>query len=107
PPPLAPRGPFAAPSDPAPFGPRVRVPADEQRWVGRAAEREPLVPRLVDLLDGTGSGQFLAKELAGRLPGVGPRDALRAVLVSGQLEELLEIGHDAARVQRHEDDPKA
>ena len=65
--------------------------ADEQRALGRAAQREPLVARLVDLLlDGHGC-ELPAQPLARPLPRLRPGHALRAVLVAGQLLELAQL----------------
>src|SRR5581483_4405227 len=63
--------------------------------------REPLVPRRVDLLGRAGPGDLLAQPLPRALPGLRPRDPLRAVLVSGQAPQLLELGDGAGRVERH------
>ena len=93
--------------EPAAVRHRVQVAADQQRAVGGAGEREPLVARLVDLLDRARALHLLSQELAGLLPRVGPGDPLRAVLVAGQLAQLVEVGDRACRVQRHELDPKA
>ena len=87
--------------EPAAVRHRVDVPADEQRPVGAAREREPLVARLVDLLDRAGRRDLPAEPLARLLPRVGPGHALGAVLVPCQLAELLELRHGALRVQPH------
>ena len=65
--------------------------AEQERALRGARQREPLVPGLVDLLLGADGDDLLAQPLAGALPGLGPRDALRAVLVAGQLLQLAEL----------------
>ena len=70
----------------------VDVAAEQERALGRARQREPLVPGLVDLLLGARRHDLLAQPLARPLPRLGPRDALRAVLVAGQLLQLAELG---------------
>ncbi len=87
--------------EPAAVRHRVDVAADQQRALGRAGEREPLVSRLVDLLHRPRAGDLLAQPAARRLPGVRPGDALGAVLVAGQLAELLQLGDGARGVERH------
>ena len=64
-------------------------------------EREPLVPRLVDLLLERDAVELAAQPLARRRPGLGPGDALRAVLVAGQLLELAQLRDGAGRLERH------
>ena len=92
--------------EPAAVRHRVDVAADEQRALGSAAQREPLVARLVDLLlDGHG-GELPAQPLARPLPRLRPRDALGAVLVSGQLLELAQLVDGARWLERHVLDPK-
>jgi hypothetical protein len=73
------------------------VAADEQRTIGGARQREPLVAGLVDLLLGARRDDLLAQPLPRPLPRLGPRDALRAVLVAGQLLQLAELGDGAVR----------
>src|SRR5581483_3104117 len=75
--------------EPAAVRHRVDVPTEEQRALRVALEREPLVPRLIDLLDRAGVGHRSAEPLACTLPRLGPRDALRPVLVSGEVAQLL------------------
>jgi hypothetical protein len=82
------------------------VAADQQRPVGSAAQREPLIAGRIDLLDRAGALDLLPQETSCGFPRIGPRNALSAVLVAGQLAQLLEVGDCAPRVQRHEDDPK-
>ena len=62
--------------------------AEEQRRPVTVAEREPLVPGGVELLDRPGGGDLLPQPVAGTLPGVGPGNPLGAVLVTGQLAQL-------------------
>ena len=46
-------------------------------------------------------GELLAEPLARTHPGVRPRDALRAVLVTRQLLELAKLGDGTSRFERH------
>ena len=64
-------------------------------------EREPLVARRVDGLLRPGLRHLLAQPFARPLPGLGPRDPLRAVLVPGQLLELAKLIDGPAGLQRH------
>src|SRR5205085_7808468 len=66
-----------------------------------AAERPPLVRRLVLLRLERQARELLAEPLARAHPPVRPRDALRAVLVAGQLLELAELRNGAGRIKRH------
>jgi hypothetical protein len=50
---------------------------------------------LVDFFLGTGRDRLLAQPLARALPRLGPGDALRTVLVAGQLPQLAELGDGA------------
>ena len=79
----------------------VDVAADEQRALGGAAQREPLVAGLVDLLLDRHGGELPAQPLARPLPRLRPGDALGAVLVSGQLLELAQLLDGAGRLERH------
>ena len=88
--------------EPAAVRHRVDVPAEEQRAIGLAAKREPLVARLVDLLDRAGRRDLVAQPGARRLPRLGPRDALRAVLVAGELLQFPQFGHNTRRSERHD-----
>src|SRR5439155_9209947 len=67
---------------------RVDVPAEQHRSLRPAAEREPLIAGLVDLLLERKPGELAAQPLPRALPRVRPGDALGAVLVAGQLAEL-------------------
>ena len=78
--------------EPAPVRHGVDVPAEQEGTVRLARQREPLIPRLVDLFVGPDRNHFLAQPLAPALPRLGPRDALRPVLVAGQLLELTQLG---------------
>ncbi len=69
--------------------------ADQERPLRRAAQREPLVAGLVDLLVGRAAGKLAAQPLSRPLPGLRPGDTLRAVVVPGQLLELAELGDGA------------
>jgi hypothetical protein len=75
----------------------VHVAADQERPLGLARQREPLVPRLVDLLRGAGRRHLLAQPLTRPLPRIRPRDALRPVLVAGQLLQLTQLRDRAFR----------
>ncbi len=66
-----------------------------------AAQRPPLVARLVDLLVERQPGELLPQPAARRLPGVGPGDALGAVLVAGELLQLAQLGDGAGGIERH------
>src|SRR4029077_8224176 len=87
--------------EPAAVRDGVDVAADEHGLVGGAAQREPLVPRGIDPLLRPGLCNLAPQPLACPFPGVGPRDALGAVLVAGQLLELAQLGAGAAGVERH------
>ncbi len=80
--------------------------ADHERALRGTAQREPLVPGRVDLLDRAGVGELHSQELASLLPGVRPRDALGAVFVPGERAQLLEFGDRARWVESHDRDPK-
>ncbi len=77
--------------EPAAVRDGVDVAADQERPLGGARQREPLVAGLVDLFVGAGRDDLLAQPLARALPRLGPRDALRAVLVAGQLPQLAQL----------------
>ena len=64
---------------------------DEERALRLAPQREPLVAGLVDLVLRARRGDLLLKPLPSPFPRLGPGDALRAVLVSGQLLQLTEF----------------
>ena len=66
-----------------------------------AAQRPPLVAGLVDLVLERQRLELRAEPLPGRIPRRRPGDALRAVLVAGQLAELAQLGDGAGRVERH------
>jgi len=83
------------------------VPAEQKRSVRLARQREPLVPRLVDLLRGAGALESAAKPVACLLPRVGPGDPLCAVLVAGELLQLLELCDCPGRVEPHAGDSTA
>ena len=90
--------------EPAAVGHRVDVPAEQHRTRRRAAQREPLVAGLVDLLLHGQAGELAAQPLPRALPRLGPGHPLRAVLVAGQLLQLAELGDRTSRIQRHADD---
>ncbi len=81
---------------PTPVRNRVDVSADEYRTFGVAGEREPLIARGVDRTPSPRLGDEAAEPLARLLPRLRPGDALRAVLVSRQLPELLQLGDGAS-----------
>src|SRR5207253_570225 len=56
------------PVEPAAVRHRVDVAAEQQRPVGTAAQREPLVASRVDLLFRAGAGELAAQPLARALP---------------------------------------
>ena len=87
--------------EPAAVRDGVHVAADQQLPLRAAAQREPLVARLVDLVLEREAGELAAQPLAAALPGLRPRDALRAVLVARELAELAKLVHGAARLERH------
>jgi len=79
----------------------VDVPADQKRPIRGARKREPLVPGLVGLfLDPEGLG-LSGEPFARPDPRVGPRDALGALFVAGELAELVELVDGAAGGERH------
>ena len=77
---------------------RVDVPADQHRLLGATRQRPPLVAGLVDLRL---ERNLLVQPVLRAHPGVGPGDALGAVLVAGQLLQLAKLGDGAARVEWH------
>jgi hypothetical protein len=77
------------------------VPADQERTVRRAAEREPLVSRLVCLLFDTQRLELAGEPFTSPYPRVRPGDALRAFLVAGELSELVQLIDGAAGGERH------
>ena len=85
--------------EPAAVRHRVEVPADDQRPLGVAGQRPPLVARLVELhLDPV---ELPGHPVLGLHPRVRPGHTLGAVLVAGQLLQLAELGDGAAWVERH------
>jgi hypothetical protein len=79
------------------------VPAYQERAIGLAREREPLVSGGIDRLGRVRLGEFAAEPLARRLPCVRPGNALRSVLVPGQLLELAKVGDGPARLEHVRD----
>src|SRR5581483_6012626 len=73
--------------EPAAVRDGVHVAPEQERTVGLARQREPLVAGLVDLLPRAGGRDLLAQEAARLLPRLRPGDPLRAVLVAGQLAQ--------------------
>ena len=89
------------PSSQPPFGTESMWPPISERPFRGPAQREPLVPGLVDLLLGAGRRDLAGEPALRRHPRVRPGHSLGAVLVPGQLPELAELVHGAARFQRH------
>src|SRR5205823_3565666 len=56
----------------------------------------------VDLLDRAGGGDLLAQPAPRPLPRLGPGHPLGAVLATGELSQLLELGDRTRRIERHE-----
>ena len=79
--------------------------ADQERAVGRPAEREPLVAGGVDRLLEREALELPPQPLARARPRVRPRDALGAVLVARELLQLAELGHGPRRLERHAEEP--
>ena len=69
------------PSSQPPFGTESMWPPIRSARVGAAAEREPLVARLVDLVLGAGPRELRPRATPAALPRLRPRDPLRPVLV--------------------------
>ena len=92
---------FSAPSSQPPFGtesmwPPIRTarsdsPASVNHWLPAASISSPAPV----------SASLSRSQRARPLPRLGPGDALRAVLVAGELAELLQVGDGAAGVERH------
>ena len=87
--------------EPAAVRDRVDVPADQHRPLRRPAQRPPLVARLVELVLERQAVELAPQPLARRRPGVRPGDPLRAVLVAGQLTQLLQLGDGSRGIERH------
>ena len=88
--------------EPAAVRNRVECPPIIKRPIGGAAQREPLVARLVDLLLGAGRLHALAQEAPRLLPRVRPGDALRAVFVARELPQLARRSSTVRRgLERH------
>src|SRR5262245_31308145 len=77
------------------------MPADEDGAGGRTPHREPLVACGVDRLLGAGLGHLAAQPRARTLPRLRPGDALRPVLVAGQLLQLAQVADRPARIELH------
>src|SRR5215218_2214732 len=86
---------------PAPVRHRVDVTADQERPLRPATQREPLVPRLVDLELGAGRRDLRSQPLARALPRLGPGDPLRTLGVPRQLPELAQLLHRPSGRKRH------
>src|SRR4029453_18966845 len=75
--------------EPAAVRDRVQVSADDDEALRVAGGGGPEVPGRVAVDgDAVDARQLLAEPVVGGLPGVGPGDALRSVLVSGEAPEL-------------------
>ena len=92
---------FRQPSSQPPFGTESMCPPISSARSEPPAQREPLVPGLVDLLVERQPRELSAQPLPRLLPGLRPRDALRAVLVSGQLLQFAELVDGAVGLERH------
>src|SRR5215207_3080369 len=77
------------PVQPAAVRDRIDVASDEERSLRAAAKSPPLVAGLVQLVLEPKAVQLGLEPLTRLPPGLRPRDALRPVLVSRQLAELL------------------
>ena len=86
--------------EPAAVGHRVDMAADEQGAIGLAAEGGPGIAGGVLVDFGGELFELLAQPGAGGQPGLGERNALRAVVVPGQLAEFLQLGNRSFRIQR-------
>jgi hypothetical protein len=78
--------------EPPAVGNRVEVPADQQLLLRPTSQRPPLVPRLVEGHLGTGPFELPGHPVLRLHPRVRPGHSLSAVLVAGQLAELLQVG---------------
>ena len=90
-----------APVEPAAVRDRVDVSADEDGALRLSGQREPLVPSRVDRLLRGGARDEVTEPLARTFPRLRPRHALRPVLVSGELPELLQLGDGSLRIECH------
>jgi hypothetical protein len=77
------------------------VAADQQLLVRGAPQREPLVARFVDVLDGAGALHLLPEEGARGLPRLRPRDPLRAVVVVREVAQPVKGRNRACRIECH------
>jgi hypothetical protein len=83
--------------EPAPVRDRVEVPTDDQRPFRLPGHGPPLVPRLVELhLDPV---ELAGHPVLGPHPRVRPGHTLSAVLCSGQLLQLVELGDGPLRIE--------
>ena len=89
--------------EPAAVRDGVDMSADQQRALGVARQREPLVTGGIDRLLGPGAGELAVEPLAGALPRIGPGNALSAVLVTRQLLELAQLSDGAAGIKHLRD----
>src|SRR5215218_7825446 len=86
---------------PAPVRHRVDVTADQERPLRPPAQREPLVPRLVDFELGADRRDLRSQPLPRALPRLGPGDPLRTLGVPRQLPELAQLLHCPGGRKRH------
>ena len=77
--------------EPAAVRDGVHVPADQDGAVGRAAQRVPVVAGLVALDLEREVGERVCQPGATARPGLRPRDALGAVLVTRERSQLLQV----------------
>src|SRR5262245_539172 len=75
--------------------------ADEQCLLGFADKRHPAVASRIVVHFDRQAGQFPVEPVACLQPGVGPRDALCAVLVLSQRTKLFEVGYGSPRITVH------
>ena len=86
---------------PAAVGHRIQMPADDQRLLRFAAQRDPAIARGVVVVLHRKSVELRREPLARLQPGVGPGDALRAVFVRRQCAKLLQFGDGSFGIQAH------
>jgi hypothetical protein len=77
------------------------VSTEQNLALGLAVQRVPLVARLVDVLLDRDAVELPLEPALRPNPRLRPRDALRAVLVAGQLAKLAQLVDGAAGLERH------
>ena len=85
--------------EPAAVGDGVDVAADDERLRALAGQRDPLVSGGVEFDLDVEPLQAGVEPAPGLRPGVGPAQALRAVLVLGQLAQRPQVGQGARRIR--------